>query len=52
MYEYVHELACIVGVYCKHVLYQLYSTFFAFLGEENYTIWGLLGMGGGAWGGG
>ncbi len=53
-YVQVYELACTIGVYCRHVLYLLYSTFFCTIGEEIYTIWGLLGLGGGGgvWGGG
>ena len=53
MYEYMSWhvlLACTVGMCCTDCIVP----FLHFsLGEENHTIWGLLGMGGGgAWGGG
>ncbi len=53
MYEYISwhvllacMLACIVSMYCTDCIVS-----FCILGEENCTIWGPLGMGGGAWGG-
>ncbi len=40
-------LACTVSMCCTNCIVP-----FCILGEENYTIWGLLGMGGGERGGG
>ena len=50
MYEYMswHVLsACIDSMYCTDCIVS-----FCILGEENYTIWGPLGMGGERGGGG
>jgi hypothetical protein len=50
MYEYMSWhvlLACIVSMYCTDCIVS-----FCILGEESYTIWGPLGMGGERGGGG